>query len=59
MISMRLRKEDVPFFGKESPLHKIELGLYSACEECVEAHRTRVAKRLKVGLNKVTNGMMR
>ncbi len=66
MRAMRLRKEDLEFMDDSDPADEYAikcisatgLALYSACEECIEAHRLRVGERMELKINQVTNGML-
>ena len=50
MRPMRLTEEDL-----SADLKASEVGLYSACSECVDAHRIRVALRTGKEPGQVTN----
>ena len=50
MRPMRITEEDL-----SADLKTDELGLYSACSECVDAHRERVALRIGKEPSQVTN----
>lgn len=55
MFPIRLREQE----DLEAENCKVdELALYSACVECAEAHRARVARRTGRELNQVTNNDM-
>lgn len=49
MFPIRLAEEDL----KVTPA--VEVGLYSACLECVGAHRERVAKKRKCKVEDLSN----
>ena len=66
MRAMRMREEDLEYLDPESQQDRyvlkcvddIGLGLYSACEECVDAHRIRVAAKMCINPGGVSNGML-
>ena len=52
MRPIRIYEEDLEASGAH------EVGLFSSCIECVDKHRVRVAERLGVEANKVSNNAM-
>lgn len=52
MIPIRITEDDLHETGE------IETGLYSACKDCAEAHRTRLAARLNMETRHITNNAL-
>lgn len=52
MRPIRLSEDDLEFCSVD------EVGLYSACMECVADHRKRTAKRLNMKPEEVSNNQM-
>jgi hypothetical protein len=59
MFAIRITEQDLQelhSLAKEVPC--TEVGLYQSCLDCVEEHRVRVAERMKLDINQVTNRML-
>lgn len=53
MRPIRLAEDDLQHWDTVT-----ETGLYSSCLDCVEVHRKRVAEKLSLSVDQVTNNMM-